>query len=81
MKTYAAQYDDDIRAGHEPKPIVILRTNDLGEAIKAADHMPERRAYVLHVASELQRYVFEGRAVWLDSHGVERPAPSEKSGR
>ncbi|MBA4016067.1 MAG: hypothetical protein C0483_02650 [Pirellula sp.] len=74
MKTFAVQYDDDSMGSVAAKPVVVIRTDSLSEAIKACD-ADRRKTYVLHVASDLQRHLFEGRVVWLDPLGREQPEP------
>lgn len=80
MKTFSVQYDDDGMGAVAVKPVVISRTDSLTEAIKASA-ADRHKPYVLHVASDLQRHIFEGRTVWLDSYGREHPEPQARGER
>lgn len=75
MKTYTVQYDSE----DAPKSIILDRTESLAEAIRLSE-AARNNAYVLHVALDLQRRVVAGRALWLDSHGREHPAPEDSGG-
>ncbi len=77
MSTYSAQYDDD----GSPNPVVLLRTDSLNKAVAATEADGGGNAYVRHVASGLQRYLFQDRTVWLDDHGAEHPQPSDAAAR
>lgn len=67
---YSAQYDDQ-----SGKPIVLLRSDSLPQAVIATTSALGKNAYVLHVPTGLQRYVIGERVVWLDAHGREHKPP------
>lgn len=73
MKTYSVRTADPT-AG---PPTIHLDTDSLTVAVEACLKLG-RRAYVLHVDSDLQRAVIGDRVCWIDDHGREHDAPGAR---